>query len=49
MNAIQINVIGGVMPFTVAKGVDLIKRWQEALTIKGWVEEIWMGAEPVES
>ena len=27
MNATQVNVIGGVMPFTVAEGVDLIKRW----------------------
>ena len=26
---------------TDAKGMELSDRWQEALTIKGWVEAIW--------
>jgi hypothetical protein len=37
----------GPPPYAItdAGGEELSDRWQEALTIKGWVEEIWTGAE----
>lgn len=37
----------GPPPYAItdAGGEELSDRWQEALTIKGWVEEIWAGAE----
>ena len=40
----------GPPPYAItdAQGNELSDRWQEALTIKTWVEEIWSRTGPVE-